>query len=61
MRQFLKTGAVAEMLKVHPNTLRKWADEGYIPCHRIGPKRARRFDEAEISDYIESCSNGKGA
>lgn len=34
---------VAQLLAVHVNTVRKWADHGIIPVYRVGPRRDRRF------------------
>ncbi|MFZ2556173.1 MAG: helix-turn-helix domain-containing protein [Minisyncoccia bacterium] len=36
------------ILKVHPNTLRKWDAKGILPAIRIGSKRVRRYKEKSI-------------
>jgi len=46
-RDWLGLSATAEMLGVHPSTLRTWADKGDIPTHRTAGGH-RRFQRAEI-------------
>ena len=43
---------VAAILGVHPNTIRRWADEGLIPCFRVGPRQDRRFDRQLVLETI---------
>lgn len=48
----------ARMLSVHPNTLRRWADEGVVPHIRL-PSGYRRFDPAELKRFRDSLeTNG---
>ena len=39
---------VSRLLHVHPNTLRKWSEEGQIKAYRIGPRGDRRFKPEDI-------------
>lgn len=43
---WLSLGQVAEMLGVHPSTVRNWSDNGELPVHRThgGHRRYRRSD-----------------
>ncbi len=34
--EWLSTIGVAELLYVHPNTVRRWTGQGRIPVYRIG-------------------------
>jgi excisionase family DNA binding protein len=43
---------VAAILGVHPNTIRRWSDEGLIPCVRLGPRHDRRFDAQLVMETI---------
>lgn len=47
---WLNLGEAAEMLGVHPSTLRTWADHGEIPAHRT-PGRHRRFKRSDIEAW----------
>jgi excisionase family DNA binding protein len=47
LKEWLGLGAAAEMLGIHPSTLRAWADRGDIPSHRT-PGGHRRFKRAEL-------------
>jgi len=43
---------VAAMLGVHPNTIRRWSDEGLIPCFRLGPRQDRRFEPQRVMEML---------
>ena len=55
--RLLRIGEAAQLLHVHPNTLRKWSDEGQLEVYRIGPRRDRRFNREEILHFLSN--NGK--
>ncbi len=46
----LRLKAAAEVLGVHPVTLRRWADEGRVPVVR--PGRERRFRTEELERFL---------
>jgi excisionase family DNA binding protein len=48
----LTVGQVAERLHIHPNTLRRWANEGKIPVWRFSTRGDRRFSETDIEFYL---------
>ena len=50
--RLLTTGEAAELLHVHPNTLRKWSDNGLLKAYRLGDRRDRRFDLEEITRFL---------
>jgi excisionase family DNA binding protein len=43
---------VAEMLKVHPNTVRTWGKMGLIPVYRVGPRGDRRFRLQDVQNLL---------
>ena len=43
----------ANILKVHPNTLRRWDKNSVLPAVRIGEKKARRYRKEDIEKYIQ--------
>jgi excisionase family DNA binding protein len=43
---------VAELLHVHPNTLRRWSKDGRIRAYRIAPRGDRRFKQEEIVRFL---------
>lgn len=49
----------AEMLGVHQNTLRNWADKGLIAHIRL-PSGHRRFERAEIDRLREEMEFERG-
>lgn len=50
----LKVTDVAKMINVHPNTLRKWSDQGYIRSYRFGHRGDRRFAREDVARLLES-------
>ncbi|MFC2022670.1 helix-turn-helix domain-containing protein [Chloroflexota bacterium] len=44
---------VSRLLNVHPNTLRRWSDNGSIKAYRIGPRGDRRYSKREIRQYLD--------
>ena len=48
----LTTQEVAELLHVHPNTVRKWSNNGLLRAYRVGSRRDRRFEPEEIERFL---------
>ncbi len=58
-KEWLSLSEVAELLGVHPGTVRNWANQGRIPVHRTGGGH-RRFRRSEIELWQQARSgNGK--
>ena len=53
-RKLLTLREVARLLRVHPNSVRRWADSGLIKSFRIGVRGDRRFMAEDIHSYLES-------
>jgi excisionase family DNA binding protein len=51
--EWLNLGEAAELLGVHPSTLRTWADRGDLPAHRT-PGKHRRFRRADVEAWAAS-------
>jgi excisionase family DNA binding protein len=43
---------VAQLLHIHPNTLRRWSNRGRIRAYRITPRGDRRFRREEIARFL---------
>jgi len=43
---------VARLLHIHPNTLRRWSNNGRIRAYRITPRGDRRFRREEIARFL---------
>ncbi len=52
-KEWLTLGEVAQLLGVHPSTVRNWADMGKIPVHRTQGGH-RRFRRSEVELWLRS-------
>ena len=52
MSDMLTVREVAQLLHVHPNTLRRWSNNGRIRAYRITPRGDRRFEREEIARFL---------
>jgi len=52
MEKLLKLKEAAEILSVHPNTLRLWDRKGILVAVRIGEKKIRRYRLEDIRKLI---------
>jgi excisionase family DNA binding protein len=48
INDMLTVREVAQLLHVHPNTLRRWSNNGRIRAYRITPRGDRRYKREEI-------------
>lgn len=53
MPELLTLKEACGVLKVHPNTLRKWDAKGILPAIRIGTKRVRRYKKEAIMRLLK--------
>ena len=51
--ELLTVSEVSKMLHIHPNTLRRWTEQGRIVACRIAPRGDRRFRHADIVRFLE--------
>jgi excisionase family DNA binding protein len=55
---WLELSAAADYIGVHFTTLRRWADDGKVPCIRT-PGGRRRFKKAELDAFVASLRQGE--
>lgn len=51
--EWLSLGDVAEILGVHPSTVRSWSDQGALPVHRTKGGH-RRYRRSEVDLWLQS-------
>lgn len=51
--QLLTISQTAELLSVHPDTLRNWDRKGILKPVRVGPRRDRRYPKEQILRILE--------
>jgi len=57
MDSMLTVREVARLLNVHPNTLRRWSNEGRIMAYRINARGDRRFKREEIAHFLAELNS----
>jgi excisionase family DNA binding protein len=60
MDDMLTVREVAQLLHVHPNTLRRWSNKGRIRAYRISPRGDRRFKREEIARFLAELNDYEG-
>jgi len=51
--EWLSLGQVADILGVHPGTVRSWSDQGILPVHRT-QGRHRRYLRSEVDLWLQA-------
>ncbi len=52
--ELLTISEAAEVLKVHPNSLRKWDKRGFLKAVRFGQRGDRRYRRIDLESFILS-------
>lgn len=48
----LNTREAAKLLRVSEASIRRWSDSGLLAARRVGGRRERRFDRAELESFL---------
>jgi len=48
IKSLLTVQEVATLLRVRPDTVRRWSDQGILKAYRLGTRGDRRFEKSEI-------------
>ena len=51
----LRTSEAAQLLGLHPNTVRRWSKEGILKSYRISPRGDRRFKREDVDDFLQEA------
>ncbi len=57
MDDMLTIREVAKLLHVHPNTLRRWSDDGRLKAYRITSRGDRRFRQQDVINLLEELNS----
>jgi excisionase family DNA binding protein len=49
--QMLTISKASKLLNLHMNTLRRWSDQGMLPCYRMGTRGDRRYRRGDLIDF----------
>jgi excisionase family DNA binding protein len=52
-QRLLTLKEVSDMLRVHPNSIRRWSDTGLLPAVRIGERGDRRFRLQDVERFLQ--------
>lgn len=56
--ELLTLTEACQILKVHPNTLRKWDKKGILVAVRFGERRDRRYHREDIMNLVTAKKDG---
>ena len=59
MDELLTVREVARLLHVHPNTLRRWSNNGRLKAYRITSRGDRRFKREEVVRFLAELSEAR--
>jgi len=48
----LTVGETCRLLHIHPNTARRWTDEGKLKAYRLGVRQDRRFNPEDVASLL---------
>lgn len=57
--ELITLSEACEILKVHPNTLRKWDRKGILKAVRFGERGDRRYKREDIAKLISEEAQAK--
>ncbi len=57
MDNMLTIREVSKLLHVHPNTLRRWSDDGKLKAYRITTRGDRRFRQQDVINLIQELNS----
>jgi excisionase family DNA binding protein len=58
--KMLSVKEVTELIHIHPNTLRRWSEQGLIVAYRINTRGDRRYKKRDIEDFLKEFNPFKG-
>lgn len=53
--ELLTLQEASKLLKKHPNTLRKWDEQGVLRAIRMGPRGDRMYKKEDILNFIKKA------
>jgi len=51
--EIITLAEASDILGVHPNTLRKWDNKGFLKAIRIGTRKDRRYRKGEVVKILK--------
>ena len=54
--EILTLKQACEVLNCHPNTLRKWDNNGSLKAIRFGNRGDRRYKKQDILTFLKNCN-----
>lgn len=52
--EMLTIAQVSRRLHAHPNSVRRWANQGLLKCYRFGLRGDRRFSASDVEQFLQS-------
>ena len=55
--KYLTVSDVADLLSIHPNTVRTKLKDGELKGIKLGDKAGWRIEQADLNEYLDGISN----
>jgi len=52
-KELLRISEAAQLLHIHPTTLRRWSNKGLLKVSRLGSRGDRRYRRKDINDFLD--------
>ena len=52
IKQILTVNEVSQILHIHSNTVRRWANQGILKTYRVNSRGDRRFVREDIDHFL---------
>jgi excisionase family DNA binding protein len=57
IRQMLTVNEVSQILHIHHNTVRRWANQGILKTYRVTSRGDRRFMREDIDRFLSKFNS----
>ncbi len=57
--RFLTVSEVSDLLHVHPNTLKRWTNNGKLTAYRFNRRRDRMYKLSDVNAFLNQLNQSR--